>query len=153
VAREAIASVPSPEAGGDPTRLARIARSALVLSLALAPALARDEPPRTTRDGVYTAEQGERGRQTYQQACAACHALDWYKGDAMRSWEGGTLQGLYESIATTMPQSNPGSLKRSEYVALLAYALALNEMPAGAEELPESPEALSRIVITWRSKQ
>ena len=28
-----------------------------------------------------------------------------------KSWEGATLLGLYESIATTMPQSNPGSLK------------------------------------------
>jgi mono/diheme cytochrome c family protein len=116
----------------------------------LGPAVAQDPPPRTTRDGVYTAEQAARGGETYARQCAACHPLDWYKGEAMKSWEGATLMGLYDSMATTMPQNNPGSLKRSEYVSLLAYILALNELPAGPEEIPESAEALAKIVIQWR---
>ena len=121
--------------------------------MTLSPALARDEPPRTTRDGVYTAEQAGRGQETYAQSCAACHPLDWYKGDTMKkSWEGATLLGLYESISTTMPQSNPGSLKPREYVALLAYILSLNEMPTGGQELPDTPDALGKIVIKWRNK-
>ena len=124
-----------------------------VLALTLAPALAQDESPRTTRDGVYTAEQAGRGQETYTQVCAACHPLDWYKGETVKkSWEGATLQGLYESISTTMPQSNPGSLKPREYVALLAYILSLNDMPTGSEELPNSPEALGKIVIKWSKK-
>ena len=83
--------------------------------MTLTPALAQDEAPKTTRDGVYTVEQAGRGQETYAQVCAACHPLDWYKGDSMKkSWEGATLLGLYESIATTMPQSNPGSLKPRE---------------------------------------
>jgi hypothetical protein len=81
---------------------------------------ARDEPDRTTADGVYTVEQAERGKDSYAQSCAACHPLDWYR-EAMKPWNGATLLGLYESIANTMPQNNPGSLKRSEYTALLAY--------------------------------
>lgn len=120
--------------------------------MALSPALAQDEPARTTLDGVYTAAQAERGQETYQQACAACHPLDWYKTGVMKSWEGATLLGLYDSIATTMPQNNPGSLKRREYVTLLAYILSLNEMPTGGEELPESPDVLGKILIKWRNK-
>ena len=69
-----------------------------------------------------------------------------------KSWEGATLLGLYESIATTMPQNNPGSLKPREYVALLAYILSLNDMPTGGQALPDTPDALGKIVITWRNK-
>ena len=62
------------------------------------------------------------------------------------------LLALYDSIATTMPPNNPGSLKRREYVTLLAYILALNDMPTGGEELPESPDVLGKILIKWRNK-
>ena len=130
----------------------RLGPAALVVALALTPVRAQDEPVRTTEDGVYTAEQAERGRERYTQSCAACHPLDWYMGDAMKPWNGATLLGLYESIATTMPQNNPGSLKRREYVSLLAFILSLSEMPAGAAELPESPDELQKIVIKWRNK-
>jgi hypothetical protein len=51
-----------------------------------------------------------------------------------------------------MPQNNPGSPKRREYLDLLAYILSLNDMPAGGEELPATPEALKKIVIKWRTK-
>lgn len=118
----------------------------------LSPASAQDSPPRTTRDGVYTAAQAEQGKERYHQTCATCHPLDWYKGEVMKSWEGATLLGLYDSMATTMPQNNPGSLSRREYVSLLAYVLSLNDMPTGSEDLPESPEALAKIVIQWRTK-
>ena len=120
------------QAAGGATGLARFARSVCVLTLAaLSPALAQDEPARTTRDGVYTAEQAERGQETYKQACAACHPLDWYKTGVMKSWEGGTLLALYDSIATPMPPDNPGSLKRREYVDPVAYILSLNEHARG----------------------
>ena len=118
----------------------------------MAPVLAQQERSRTTWDGIYTVDQAERGKQSYQQACAQCHPLDWYRGDAMRPWDGAPLKNLYDVIATTMPPANPASLKGREYVALLAYILSLNEMPAGAEELPASPDALEKILIKWRKK-
>jgi mono/diheme cytochrome c family protein len=122
-----------------------------LLVLAVAPA-AEEEPPRTTRDGVYTAVQAERGKEGYKAACAGCHALDWYQGPAMKPWDGAPLFNLYDVVATTMPQNNPGSLKRREYLDLLAYILSLNDMPAGGEELPAAAEALQKIVIKWRKK-
>ena len=108
--------------------------------------------PRTIQDGIYTTEQAERGRQAYKRSCAECHALDWYRGETMKAWDGAPLFNLYEVIATTMPQSNPGSLKRSDYVALLAYILSLNELPAGKQDLPGEPDALKEILIQWRNK-
>jgi S-disulfanyl-L-cysteine oxidoreductase SoxD len=122
------------------------------VTLALGPVRAQEEPARTTADGVYTVEQAERGRESYIQSCAACHPLDWYRGDVMKPWGGASLRNLYEVVSTTMPPANPGSLKRRDYVALLAYILSVNEMPAGTTELPESPDALQKILIKWRTK-
>jgi len=121
-----------------------------VFALTLAPVFAEQERSRTTWDGIYTVDQAERGKQSYQRACAQCHPLDWYRGDTMRPWDGAPLKNLYDVIATTMPPANPASLKGAEYVALLAYILSLNEMPAGGEELPASPDALEKILIKWR---
>jgi mono/diheme cytochrome c family protein len=122
-----------------------------LLTLAVAPA-AEEEASRTTAEGVYTAEQAGRGKESYKAACAGCHALDWYQGPAMKPWDGAPLFNLYDVVATTMPQNNPGSLKRREYLDLLAYILSLNDMPAGGEELPATTEALKKIVIKWRNK-
>ena len=124
-----------------------------VIALAMTPALGPGEDAsRTTADGVYTTEQSERGQESYKATCAACHALDYYQGPAMKPWDGAPLFDLYDVMATTMPQNNPGSLKRREYLDLLAYILSLNDMPAGKEELPVAPDALKKIVIKWRTK-
>ncbi len=115
-------------------------------------ARAAQETSRTTQDGVYTAKQAERGKESYKQVCAGCHPLDWYSGDVMKAWDGAPLGDLYEVIATTMPQSNPGSLKRREYLDLVAYILSLNDMPSGSEDLPAPAEDLRKILVKWRHK-
>ncbi len=126
--------------------------AAFLVVAVTAPAFGQEGASRTSWDGVYTAEQAGRGKQVYKQACAACHPLDWYRGDVMKPWDGAPLLDLYDVIATTMPPSNPGSLKRREYVDLLAYLLTLNDMPSGADELPTPPAALKKILIKWRNK-
>ncbi|MEQ9568810.1 MAG: cytochrome c [Longimicrobiales bacterium] len=104
---------------------------------------------RTTLDGVYTTEQAERGRETYIQVCAECHVLDWYTGDIVRAWEGAPLYNLFEVISTTMPQNNPGSLPRRQYVDMLAYILELNGMPPGDAELSTGTSRLRQILFQW----
>jgi S-disulfanyl-L-cysteine oxidoreductase SoxD len=126
--------------------------AAFLLALAAISVLAQPEASRTTRDGVYTAAQARRGRESYKRACAECHPLDWYRGAVMKPWAGAPLFDLYDVVATTMPQDNPGSLKHREYLDLLAYILSLNGMPAGGEELTARPEALKRILIQWRDQ-
>jgi mono/diheme cytochrome c family protein len=124
-----------------------------VIALTMTPTLApEEEASRTTEDGIYTTEQADRGQGSYKQTCAGCHPLDWYRGATIKPWDGAPLANLYDAISTTMPQNNPGSLKRREYLDLLAYILSLNDMPAGREELPDAPEALKKIVIKWRNK-
>lgn len=142
--------------GPSPRSRARGAHWALLgATLALAPAAdeLRGQSPenetRTTLDGVYTEEQAERGRETYVRVCAECHALDWYTGDMVRSWEGAPLYGLFEVIQTTMPQNNPGSLRRRQYVDMLAYILELNGMPPGDAELSTGTSRLRQILFRW----
>jgi mono/diheme cytochrome c family protein len=134
------------------SRRGHTAAAALLVTVGAPAVLAQEPAPRTTRDRVYTAEQAERGKEVYKKACAQCHALDFYKGGTMKPWDGASLSGLYEAVSTLMPQSNPGSLKRREYVEILAYILSLNGMPAGEEELPSRAADLKAIRIKWRTK-
>ena len=132
--------------------MARNGRGLLALALVVNAHAAAAAPPRTTRDRIYTAAQADRGKQVYQEACVQCHALDLYRGAAMKSWNGGLLSDLYDAISLKMPHGNPGSLKRREYVEILAYILSLNGMPAGEQELPSAAAELKAIRIKWGSK-
>lgn len=120
---------------------------ALVASDGLAAQEADDAPVRSTLDGVYTPEQADRGRSTYVRVCAACHALDWYQGEQIQAWAGAPVYDLFEVIRTSMPKDNPGSLKRRDYVDMIAYILALNGMPPGSDELPVASSRLRRILF------
>lgn len=51
-----------------------------------------------------------------------------------------------------MPESNPGSLSRQEYIDILAYMLSLNRYSSGKEALLPSTEILSNITISARKK-
>lgn len=113
-------------------------------------ATATPQEARTTLDGVYTAEQAQRGRATYQRVCSACHALTAYTGEAMEGWKDGVLYDLFDLIRTKMPEDNPGSLRRSEYTDVLAFILELNGMPPGDTPLSSRASELRKIVFTWR---
>lgn len=135
-----------------PAGLRGVVVALLAGALILAPATAaaqggEDDGVRSTLDGVYTSEQAERGRSTYVQVCSACHALDWYQGDQIAAWTGAPVYNLFEVIRTSMPKDNPGSLKRRDYVDMMAYILSLNGMPAGSEELPVASSRLRRILF------
>lgn len=117
------------------------------LALSVGPLNAQEE--RTTLDGVFTAEQAESGRAVYQKVCSACHTLDWYQGDALRSWNGGLVFDLFDIISAGMPQDNPGSLPRKDYVDVLAYILNLNGLPAGETPLPSGRSGLRAILFKF----
>ena len=109
----------------------------------------------TVWDGVYTAEQAERGVVPYLENCATCHGEDLGGGSNSPGlvgvsfqflWGGKTLHELYEAIRTTMPTDNPASLPRETYLDILTYMLQVNEFPAGDEEL--DAKALGNSLIT-----
>jgi mono/diheme cytochrome c family protein len=95
-----------------------------------------EESMRSVQSGVYTQEQAERGGKVFSEVCISCHELAEFEGGAyLESWSGQTAHDLIEHIRETMPQDNPGSLPRKDYVDVTAYFFQLNGLPAGETEM------------------
>ena len=60
---------------------------------------------------------------------------------------GQTTADLYETIATLMPEGDPGSLSPDEYAAVVAYLLRLNDYPPGLAPLPADEMVLQTVQI------
>jgi S-disulfanyl-L-cysteine oxidoreductase SoxD len=98
-------------------------------------------------DGVYTAAQADRGETLFGGSCASCHAPGDFSGPAfLNNWAGKSLFNLYDTIKSTMPMDNPGSLKPEQYIDIVAFLLENNKFPAGSEEL-KAPESLKEIAF------
>lgn len=111
---------------------------------------------RSVWDGVYTAEQADRGKPLYARECAKCHGDELsggeeappLAGDAFLSnWNGLTLGDLFERIRKSMPQQTPGSLSRQQNADILAFIMTVNRYPAGKTELQTQTEILKQIKI------
>lgn len=107
-------------------------------------------------DGVYTAEQAQRGETAYLQLCAGCHGTALEGGDMTpplvgggftSNWNDLTAGDLFDRIRTTMPLDKPGRLTRQQTADVIAFVLKANGWPAGAAELPPDPAALREIRI------
>ena len=107
---------------------------------------------RSVWDGVYSAEQAQRGWREFQEHCAHCHGGDLQgtadakalKGDRFwTDWKESTVDYLFERISKSMPHSEDGSLagtlSKQTYIDLVAHMLNANDFPAGQRELtPDS---------------
>jgi S-disulfanyl-L-cysteine oxidoreductase SoxD len=120
-----------------------------------APAAVNQES-RSVWDGVYTEDQAKRGAAAATRECGTCHGATMAKGDEapplageafLAEWDGQTLDGLFERMSRTMPQTAPGKLSAQEYVDILAQILNLNKFPAGKTELESGLEGLKQIRI------
>jgi cytochrome c len=126
-----------------------------IVSCALLHAAA-DQTKRTVWDGVYTEAQAERGRESYQQACVACHRDDLRGDNTAPSlvgesflflWGDMEVGELSTRIQKVMPPERPGSLSVQTYTDIVAFVLQKNGFPSGERELPADPGA-AQIVIT-----
>ena len=107
---------------------------------------------RSTRAGVYTAQQAAGGHEIYILSCVSCHSAASHTGAAFTAkWDRRPLAELFGYIRGAMPKNEPGSLSRREYTLVLAYLLKMNGMPAGSVELPADSLALSRIRIDFKA--
>ena len=125
-----------------------------------APDAAGQDPAakRSSKDGVYTELQANRGEREYGRSCEHCHGAG-LEGDAakeipplvsdpfMRNWNGKNLKELFDLLSRSMPADNRGGLSARTYSDLIAYLLRANEAPAGSSALPDSPAALESISI------
>jgi mono/diheme cytochrome c family protein len=109
---------------------------------------------KTTWDSVYTESQAARGDTLYKATCAKCHGATLTGGDEggplvgrdfAASWNGMTLDQLFEKIRTTMPPDNPKTVPPKDVADIVAYLLAQNKFPAGASALTEDVELMKTI--------
>jgi cytochrome c5 len=97
---------------------------------------------------VFTESQAKKGQETYEALCLECHINTPHYGPPFAAnWNGRTAYDLFATTATTMPQSDPGSLTTEDYVALVAYMLKINGYPAGKDPLPADSAGLQRVKI------
>jgi mono/diheme cytochrome c family protein len=124
-----------------------LASSAAVPALGIAQGGANGSQ-RTTSAGVYTADQANRGRDTYAMQCKSCHTPASHTGQIFAQWwDRKPLSELYQFILTRMPKNEPGSLQPDEYVDVMAYLLKLNDLPSGDSPLPADSLVMKRIRI------
>jgi mono/diheme cytochrome c family protein len=131
---------------------ARLALSLAGLSLMAVTARAQDSAAangeRPTSSGVFTEAQAARGEGAYKTSCQSCHAKTEYTGDKFKvAWVSKTAFDIFDVIRTQMPEDNPGSLERAQYVDIVAYIFSLNAFPVGSAELPGDDDALKKIRI------
>jgi mono/diheme cytochrome c family protein len=131
-----------------------VAFASSILALAGWSAAISAQNARSVRDGVYTAEQGERGERVYRADCASCHGTMLEGGgqappltdqDFVKNWSGLALADLFERIQKTMPADRPGQMSRDRTADVLAFLLNANKLPAGPRDLPAAADALSGI--------
>jgi len=121
------------------------------LSMCLGLAVQAGDIP-SINNGIYTKEQAKTGARLYKEHCLICHDKKYFK-PVLKSWEGRTLALLFETMSTTMPETNPAGLPRKVYVDILAYILSLSKYSAGDAKLDYRNEALNNITIEARIKK
>ena len=117
------------------------------LVLAVVASLAAQDK-KSVKAGVYTGAQADRGVTLFKSKCASCHAPSRFTDDLFyTSFAGKPLWEMFDVISDSMPEDNPGSLKKEEYADVIAYLLKLNNFPAGETDLPIDKAALSAIMM------
>lgn len=106
---------------------------------------------KTSDSGVYTNEQAELGKVTYESVCATCHLLPEFSDNTFKNnWDRRAAFELFEKIRSTMPEDNPGGLPRGQYLELVSYFLKVNGAPPGKVALPSDSAALTLIRMDIR---
>jgi mono/diheme cytochrome c family protein len=107
---------------------------------------------RLVLDGVYTAEQADKGGELYEANCTVCHEGNDPPGPALigRSfidrWREDNLDVLYNYMKTRMPADNAGKLEDDEYIRLLAFLLQANGYAEGTRPLEAGGVSHIRLV-------
>jgi mono/diheme cytochrome c family protein len=137
-------------------RSAALAAGVLIWSIGVTLVAQAPGTTKTTKDGIYTAEQSARGEAVYKGKCSSCHGDDLtgggiapaLAGDAFfEQWSEKKLSELSSEIKDSMPADKPGSLTPDETADVLAYVLKSNGLPAGAAPLSNDAAVLAQVSI------
>ena len=111
--------------------------------------------------GIFTAEQAARGKETYTTVCLRCHAGDLtgvtapaLTGDRFfSSWGGEPIDRLFLKIRDTMPPNFGSIIDTRAKLDIVAYILQTNGFPAGTAELVAGADDLSNAQILKKGQQ
>ena len=118
---------------------------------------ATQDDSRTIWDGVYTLKQAERGQSLIDQHCSMCHGKNLFGSRAAPAiagaemlfvWDGRTLAELRETMRTTMPPGQIGTITDQEFVDIIATILQVSAYPANDNiDLSSQEMELEKIVF------
>ena len=121
---------------------------AVLLAAAGLAAQESNDGVRSIREGVFSEKQVRRGRRIYEERCQSCHLIEQFTASTfLKSWQGQPVHALFSLVRKTMPEDNPGNLKRREYAEVLAFIFNLNKIPAGETDMKKDDATLKQILI------
>jgi S-disulfanyl-L-cysteine oxidoreductase SoxD len=118
-------------------------------------AVSAQAPARTVWDGVFTAEQVERGKAQYAVVCARCHgdSLEGGMGASLigtsfwNEWREQSVADMVDYVAKNMPMGRQAEpLSAVESADLVAFVLKSNDLPTGTTALTLASGTGVRIV-------
>lgn len=101
----------------------------------------------TLKDGVFSPEQVDRGKKSYEANCKSCHPDISFYGDKLGAWVNTPLIDFFDSVAGSMPASAPGSLADEEYIDALAFIFSALGYPIGNKEISPYDGSMDEILI------
>jgi mono/diheme cytochrome c family protein len=133
-----------------------VAATLLLVVLGLAVAEGQDGPSRNTWDGIFTAEQAERGVALADEHCVMCHAANLRGSpgappiagnEFLFIWSTQSAASLFDYVKANMPPLDPGGLSDQEYADVVAAIFESSGFPGGDGELAADADALADIQI------
>jgi len=133
--------------------------AALVLTCAIA-GKAQNTEPRIWQ-GVYTTDQAERGKTSFNSSCLRCHG-DKLQGNTapalsgdrfFTTWGNEPIASLFAKIRDTMPPNFGTSIDDQTKLDIVAYILQTNGYPSGAGELTQNGSDLATAQILKKGEQ
>ena len=112
---------------------------------------AQTSGPRTVHDGVFSAQQVQRGQRVFRTICSNCHEIEEFVGTGayLEEHEGKSLwEDVRFRLVDNMPDDDPSSLDPADYAAVIAYIFSVYGAPAGNADMPIDRAALEAITIT-----
>ena len=112
---------------------------------------------KTTKDGLYSKDQADRGAQLYVKFCEKCHTPEKVpegkkpgppvSGDKfIDTWRDRTVGELFDTILNTMPSDGTATLTADQALDCTAHILKANGFPEGKAPM-KNDDAMKTAVI------